>query len=1528
MRSEGERDAGGAGLDRLAGVLAEARGGVPPTSVELAEVLWLARHTAPLPPEPTVPPPPSSLPPSSVPGEPAPTPAPPGPPPAAPPPPAPAGERRVPLRLPDRAPPEAAPLTGAADTAPHTRLLAPAPPMLARPLALQRALRPLKRRTPSPVRRELDEEATAHRIARLGARPEWWLPVLRPAAERWLALHLVEDAGPTMPVWRPLVRELHAALAQSGVFRTVELHRADADGGVRPGLHPAADGRTVTLLVSDCMGPQWWEGAAGARWYRTLRYWAEHMPLAVVQPLPERLWRDTALPTTAGLFAAPAPAAPTAALSFAPYSSEPEPGALAVPVLEPAATWLAHWSALVADPGAARLPGAAALLPRRPTATCPDDGRARRDVTRLPAGELVLRFRSTASAEAFRLAGHLAVGEPHLPVMRLVQAAVEPHPRPQHLAEVILSGMLTSTGPGRYAFRPGVRELLLRTLPRTARGRTTELLARVGALIDARAGVTAGEFRALAPRQGGAGEAHRESEPVAMVREASVRQLSGPAAEGEVVAGRYRLVERLGSGGTLWRAVDPRGKGRPVVVQRFTTRGAREAADFLAAARALDDLRGRHVVTVEDYGVDEETGAAYLVTEYVAANSLRSFLAAHDGRLPADVLLDLVPQLALALGSVHAGKVSHGALSSSYVMLSERGPVLSRFSLRPHTAASRRADLAALGRLLRETGRGTSLREHVRSEFQTAVNGLLSGSEPLQRDGLERLTRLSPPDRAPVQFFFLGPLRIYRDGEPLAPVSGRAQAMLWMLLRQPGRRVPDGELAAGLWGDQPPKDTHGTLAAYASRIRRAVGDDVLVREGDGYTVPPDRADVDVLRCEEYLRAATDARREHGLDLVEYALGPWWDGPLDGVPGPAAAADRDRLHRLHRTLRALRAELRLELGRVEEALDDLASLVREAPTDEDVRRLHMRALFRREHAVAAVESYEDFLASGGTPGTDTRRLYQELRAAVEPGERTAPAHTAVLVELADPEHEDTRLALGRAVNRLIDVSGLTALDCELSSRPDGYEVLVRTESAAKRLLTATVRRLADAVAELVPGVPRLVVTFRPARARPERDRDVLRRVLDTHGADAVVGVTHELHTELSPLEHVGLRIDTSPPTFWYTLLYVPVAASDGGPEHPVRGPRPLPAEEVARELAGEPPSPGPHRVVVYVRPDGTATLDGPGGATAPGWHYYDVSLVERSVFVSRSPRTWAAVRVVDPVEAVRHSVGDLPARLAERLDEESGRLPSPLDVEKLERRLLRWKLPGYAVRWLISPSAVPRRSTVRSDLVETLTTAECFLLGFDGTLVDLYPTTRASRAAVRELTSLVTDLQQPGEVVVGVPLLAGMPLREDGTHPVDVLRAVVRHPRLAHPLAERLAALETQALDTARPVDGAYRLIHALKRSGLPVSVVSDADPRVIAAYLRSRSLDEHTGILGRGRPYRLLPDPDVLRRALLPTRTPPRHAVLIGSTHVELAAARDLGVPFVGHAADERARAALVAAGAVLAVPSLADLADVVRRRR
>ncbi|WP_172385834.1 SAV_2336 N-terminal domain-related protein [Streptomyces sp. MNP-20] len=917
-------------VDRLSAVLAAARStGTGPSAEELAELLWLARHMAPPPGAPDedgawAARPPRAAPPAADrhPG------APPEPPHPAPP--EPPAEDRVPLHLPagpgprPRPGPQGTPRP--ADPAPDsgagarpgtlgaggggTSIRVPVPPMIPRPLALQRALRPLGRRVPAPDRHVLDEAATAHRIAALGAGPRAWLPVLRPADERWLRLCLVYDDGPTMPVWLPLVRELHTALVQSGLFRTVELHRAAPDGTVpaRAADVPAT-GRTVTLVVSDCMGPQWREGPAGRRWFRTLRHWADRLPLAVVQPLPERLWPTTAFPAAPGLLGAPHAAAPTAALGFAPYDgSAPPAGAVPVPVVEVAPAWLRHWAALVADTGGRQLPGAAAWLGACPAP--PDGEPPREDVALLSAEDLVLRFRSSASPEAFRLAGHLAVGEPHLPVMRLVHAAVSRRPLPQHLAEVVLSGMLRERpggAPGAYAFREGVREVLLTTLPRSARGRTRQLLARVGALIDERAGAAPGALRAVAPGTGRGAE-EVTAEPFAEVSPDSVRRLTEHTG---LFAGRYRLLHRMAAADE-WLAEDTRGDGERVLIRTYSRR-TWGRLNVLGNAMRLVKLRHPGVAAVTDYGVVETS--PYVVQAYIHGNDLRVLLRDSPHGLPGPQLVSLLPGIAEALALLHDHGLPHGALSLRTVFVTPEGPVLKVLDFVPLGTASRTDDFRALGELVRtlclgqEPGgtlhlRLTGLPERLRVVLETSITDLLSHHPDTQEEGFTRLRDLAFTGR---RYCFFGRVRVFQDERPLPTGPGPEQALLLALVRAEGEPVDEDGLVAALWDeDDVPPDADRLVDAHVTRLSETLG---VMQDDDGYFLPMDPVDgtaaVDVLRFRD-LHAGAERAYAAGnarpfAERAAAALALWTDEPLEGVPGPAARAFRAQLRGMRQSL---------------------------------------------------------------------------------------------------------------------------------------------------------------------------------------------------------------------------------------------------------------------------------------------------------------------------------------------------------------------------------------------------------------------------------------------------------------------------------------------------------------------------------------------------------------------------------------------------------------------------------------------------
>ncbi|MEU3403530.1 SAV_2336 N-terminal domain-related protein [Streptomyces sp. NPDC006670] len=367
---------------------------------------------------------------------------------------------------------------------------------LPRILDIQRALRALQRHRPPgpPTRTVLDETATAEASARaLGL----VLPVFRPESRREATVRLVMDASPSMAVWQDMFDELRAVCERLGAFRDVQVHYLhrlpDGTAAVGRGPAPTAGvrsgdqlrdptGRTLTMVVSDCAGPVWREGAA----QRLLHRWAECAPCAVVQPLPQRLWNRSWLPTERGVLerasgggAGPGGAGPGSGggpgsgsgggsgLRFRPdRPARPgrPTGGITVPVLPPNATALGAWARLVAGLGSGPVPAEVGrVLARHPAAPVPLPRTAR------PPGELVRRFRSSAAPGAVQLAVYLSAAPLTLPVMRLVQRTMLPDSEPSDLAEVLLSGLLRRSGPAAgpwYEFLPGVRDVLLGPLGR------------------------------------------------------------------------------------------------------------------------------------------------------------------------------------------------------------------------------------------------------------------------------------------------------------------------------------------------------------------------------------------------------------------------------------------------------------------------------------------------------------------------------------------------------------------------------------------------------------------------------------------------------------------------------------------------------------------------------------------------------------------------------------------------------------------------------------------------------------------------------------------------------------------------------------------------------------------------------------------------------------------------------------------------------------------------------------------------------
>lgn len=402
----------------------------------------------------------------------------------------------------------------------------PAAPALPAPLELQRALRRLQGyRSPAPPSRvRLDEEATAELSAQAGG---LILPVHRAVTRRDARLQLVLDASSSMRVWHRMFDELEQVFGQLGAFRDIQascLHQApDGTPAVSrsPEVHEAplgsADrlgdptGRRIVLLVSDCAGPLWHSGQA----HRLLHHLSRQGPVAVLQPLPQRLWHRTRLPVTFGALSRAESLAGAAALRVrTPAAAKArESGALPVPVLPPEPVALGAWARLLSGAGSGPVPGAVGWVradqPPAPPA---------RTGGRRTALERVSRFSAAASPAAGRLAVYLAAAPLCLPVMQLVQRTMLPGSGPAELAEVLVGGLVTRAGEQDhgadgapwYEIEPDVREALL---SRLGRDEAMLVLKHCSEYIEQRFGKGGPNFPALALAQLGDGGAGRPYTP-------------------------------------------------------------------------------------------------------------------------------------------------------------------------------------------------------------------------------------------------------------------------------------------------------------------------------------------------------------------------------------------------------------------------------------------------------------------------------------------------------------------------------------------------------------------------------------------------------------------------------------------------------------------------------------------------------------------------------------------------------------------------------------------------------------------------------------------------------------------------------------------------------------------------------------------------------------------------------------------------------------------------------------------------------
>lgn len=243
-----------------------------------------------------------------------------------------------------------------------------------------------------------------------------------------------------------------------------------------------------------------------------------------------------------------------------------------------------------------------------------------------------------------------------------------------------------------------------------------------------------------------------------------------------------------------------------------------------------------------------------------------------------------------------------------------------------------------------------------------------------------------PDTRPRLRVSVLGPLRAWRDGQPLDLGPVRQQAVLAALALCPDRVVSQQELRDGVWGMEPPAGN--VVPVYVYRLRKILDagdgrDSVIRRDRCGYRFAGDAVELDVTELEEFVTAAeaTDDPAEV-VRACTRALDLFRGEPLAGLPGPFAELERLRLADRRIALAQRKLNWQQRMGHHAEAVAELYELAAAQPENEPVAAMLMRALHRsgrRAEALAVFDRTRRLLADdlGLTPGETLQRAQQAV-----------------------------------------------------------------------------------------------------------------------------------------------------------------------------------------------------------------------------------------------------------------------------------------------------------------------------------------------------------------------------------------------------------------------------------------------------------------------------------------------------------------------------------------------------------------------
>lgn len=290
--------------------------------------------------------------------------------------------------------------------------------------------------------------------------------------------------------------------------------------------------------------------------------------------------------------------------------------------------------------------------------------------------------------------------------------------------------------------------------------------------------------------------------------------------------------------------------------------------------------------------------------------------------------------------------------------------------------------------------------------------------------------------------------------------GAKERALLAILLLHANEAVSVDRLIDELWGVRPPVTARKSLQVRVAKLRRTLGEGVLLTSaGGGYLI---RLDADQLDLHSFERLVSEGREAladdpaAAKDRLDQAVAIWRGPPLadfayESFAQPAIA----RLEELRLSALELQVEAELALGRHAQLVGRLQELAAMYPLREKLRALLMLALYRDGRQGDALETYR----------RTREQLVDEL--GIEPGPALQQLHRAMLRQRPSLHLTTPSRSILVAPRDLLGLDALLVIAEPLARRP------------ARELIVAQLTAAGDDVA-------------RAASALNERRQELLRR----------------------------------------------------------------------------------------------------------------------------------------------------------------------------------------------------------------------------------------------------------------------------------------------------------------------------------------------------------------------------------------------------------------------------------------------------